>query len=165
MRDKDDALASLGASDASAVNHPVGPPIPEAFQSQDDCGHVASAIACEETVCVFKNCPAWTSGVHESEVFCDESLKLPVEVRVLSGESGATASLSNDEVFAGEPSDQDVGVSQIGSADIFNVLSPRHVRPVSGQHAALVLVNFNLGSACHSGAVETEVEAADSCEQ
>jgi len=165
MPDNDDSLASLGRSDVSAVDHSVSPPIPEVFQAQDDCCKVSARVAGEKSVRVLQDGPPWASRVHETEVLVDESVELPVEPGVLSGEAVASTSLTDDEVLAGEAGGDDVRSSKLRASDIVDVLPSWYVGPVLGEHLGGVLVDFDLRGAGHSGEVEPEVEPADSSEQ
>src|SRR4051812_13141243 len=101
MPDDDHSTPSLGASDSSAVHHPVGPPIPETFQSQENCSQVSSSVAGQKPVDIFENRPSGSGCVNETKVFVDESLELPVETGVFTCESDAPLA-GADEIFARE---------------------------------------------------------------
>lgn len=136
MPDNDDSLASLGRSEIDAVDHSVGPPIPEVFQSQDDCCKVSATVASEKSVRVLQDGPPWASGVHETQVLPDESVELEVELGVVAGESSAPPGASDDEIFAGKSGCDEIGSSQVCAKDIADVLPSWNVGPVLGEHLA-----------------------------
>ena len=96
MSDHEDSLPSLGRSEESRIHHPVGPPIPDVFQTPDDGGHVPSCSvdsvlpslwAGEEPDRILDDHPSRAGAVDESEVLSDESLELEVVAAALTGEA------------------------------------------------------------------------------
>jgi hypothetical protein len=127
MADHDDSTASLGCTQASPVHHPVGPPIPEVFQTTGDRGHVpagavgpagaarearacatASAGRGEKPLGVLDDDPSGSGLVDEPKVLVEEPVELPEQSGSAAGEPGAVRR-SDGRVLAGEPPADEIG--------------------------------------------------------
>ena len=75
MSDHEDASTSLGAS-VSPVHHPVGPPIPEVFQTMRDRGEVVPVVGAEKSGRVLDDHPSGAGFVNDPLILTDESGEL-----------------------------------------------------------------------------------------
>jgi hypothetical protein len=121
MSDHDDSLASLRRSALSPVHHPVGPPIPEFFQSQDDGCHVPPVVGLEEPGGVLDDHPAGIGGVDEPLILVEESGELEVVAAALPAEAESVRGC-NRGVLAGEPSNEAVDAAEICAVCVTDVL-------------------------------------------
>jgi hypothetical protein len=141
MADHENSTASLGRAEASPVHHPEGPPIPEVFQSTEDGGCVPSLVTSEKPFGVLDDDPPGSGLVNEPEVLFEQTVELPEE----SGSSASeprTMWSGDGRVLAGEPADSEVGVSQVGSADITDVSLQWDVGEATGEQSVAVRVDL-----------------------
>jgi hypothetical protein len=108
MPDHDDSTASLGCTQTSPVHHPVGPPIPEVFQTTGDCCHVASLVTGEKPFGILDDDPPGSGAVDESEVLGEEPVELP-EQSASSASEPCSMRRSGGGVLAGEPAADEFG--------------------------------------------------------
>jgi hypothetical protein len=167
MSDHEDSLASLGRSEVSPVNHPVGPPIPEVFQTTDDRCHVSSVVGSEKPGRVLDDHPAGLEVGDEPLVLTDESGEL---VEVSGPGAGETRSVgcSDGGVLAGESSAEDSGSWESGemrSGDMADVSKQSGSGKVPPQDGLAVGVELDLGDRADAGAGEAHLEAADAGER
>jgi hypothetical protein len=160
MADHDDSTSSLGCTETSAVHHPVGPPIPDVFQTTDDCCHVSSLVTGEKPLGVLDDDPPGSGVVDESEVLLEEPVELPEKSRA-SASKPCSMRCSDGRVLAGEPAADEFGTVERCACDIADVSFQRNVGVVPRQDGPAVRVDLDHELVLPAQPVEALLEPAD----
>jgi hypothetical protein len=166
MSDHDDSTPSLGCAEVSPVHDPVGPPIPEVFQTTDDGGHVVSGLAGrgEKPFGILDDHPSGLGRINESEVLSEESGEL-VEEAGSSASEPETMRGGDGGVGAREASADERGAGEVRSEDVMDVSSQRDVGEVAGEDLLALGVDLDHHQVAPVVGVETSLEPAYSRER
>jgi len=164
MADHENSTASLGCAEVSPVHHPVGPPIPEVFQTTEDGGCVPSLVTSEKPFGVLDDDPPGSRFVDESEVLVEESVELPEETGASASEP-STVGCGDAGVLAREAADEDVGAVERGSGNVTDVSHQGCVREVPGEDRPAVVVDLDHEPVLPAHRVEADLEATDTGER
>jgi hypothetical protein len=99
--DNEDSTPTLGHSEPSRVQNPVGPPIPDVGQTAENDTEIASAMGAKESGNIFNNHPLWPQLGHDSSELKPQSAALAGKTGPLAGHADVlTGEAAVDEVDA-----------------------------------------------------------------
>jgi hypothetical protein len=162
MADHENSTASLGCTEVSPVHHPVGPPIPEVFQSTRDGSEVVPGPAGtrEKPFGVLDDDPSGSGLVDQSEVLFEESVELPEEAGASASEP-STVGGGDAGVLAGEASAEEVGSPEGGRLDVTDVSFQGGLGEVPAEHRLGGRVDLDHEVVVPVQRGEADLEAAD----
>jgi hypothetical protein len=156
MSDNEHTAASLGHSEVLRVKHPPRQTVPEFGQCGDNDAEISPIGRTEESWDIFDKYP--TRG----KSACDSG-ELKEQGAPLSSQS-LTAS-SHGEVLTWEPTAKKVNWGELIGVDRGDVVISRHSRPVPFEYLITELIIFHLPADLPPGALEAEVESANTGKQ
>lgn len=150
-----DSVASMrGANMGSGYAMPLRV-IPERGQLSENSAQPSSQEACD----VLHDDEAGSYEANESRKLCPKSRARAVEPKIFA---------SDRKILTGKSAADDIYTPQeiqLYQANTVHVAEVRDVRPVPGQHAATVRVNFRERHGFHAGPFEAERKSANTRKQ